>query len=137
MRWELLFADLEARLEAADLTADEAQVVDLVRAERARLVVRDRLQAHLGESLTWSLVAGDEVLTGSLKDVGADWVLLGTSGPDLLTPLAAVEWVGGLSRFTAPEAGPVARRLGIGVILRALCRDRATVSVRLRGDRSV
>ena len=39
-----------------------------------------------------------------------------------------------MSRFTAPEAGVVARRLGIGVILRGLSRDRAVVSVRLRGD---
>jgi len=137
MRWERLFADLEARLEAEERAAAEAEVVDLVRAERARLAIRDRLQAHVGELLTWSFVTGDPALTGRLLDVGADWVLVGAASGELLIPISAVQSIAGLSRFTAPEAGEVARRLGIGVILRGLSRDRALVRVRLRGDQRV
>jgi hypothetical protein len=131
MRWERLFADLEARIEAEERAGTEAEVTDLVRAERARLVVRDRLRAHVGQPLTWSLVTG-ATLIGRLLDVGADWVLIATASGESLTPLGAVQYVSGLSRFTAPEAGEVARRLGIGVILRGLSRDRAVVSVQLR-----
>ena len=137
MRWERLFADLEARIEAEERAATESEVIDLVRAERARLVVRDRLQAHLGTSLTWSFVTGDPVLTGELLDVGADWVLVATGNGESLIPLGAVQCIAGLSRFTGPEAGEVARRLGVGVILRGLSRDRALVRVQLRGGQRV
>lgn len=137
MRWERLFADLEARLEAGERAAVEGETADLVRAERARLVLRDRLRAHVGESLRWSLVTGDPALTGRLLDVGADWVLVASESGELLIPIAAVQCVSGLSRFTAPEAGEVARRLGMGVILRGLARDRALVRVRLRGEQRV
>ena len=115
----------------------EGEVADLVRAERARLPIRDRLQAHLGEPLTWSFVTGEVGFTGRLLDVGADWVLIDTARGELLVPLAAVQAIVGLSRFTAPDAGEVARRLGIGVILRGLSRDRAVVRVRLYGDQRV
>ena len=137
MRWERLFADLEARLEAEERAAVEGEVADLVRAERARLPIRNRLQAHLGEPLTWFLATGDPALPGRLLDVGADWILIATASGALLIPLAAVQSIGGLSRFTAPDAGEVARRLGIGVILRGLSRDRTMVRIRLRGDQRV
>jgi hypothetical protein len=136
MRWEQLFADLEARLESEERAIAEAEVVDLVRAERARLVLRDRLKAHLGERLTWS-IAGDPALVGRLLDVGADWVLVATASGDSLIPIGAVHCITGLSRFTAPESGEVARRLGIGVILRGLSRDRAVVAIRLAGAQRV
>jgi hypothetical protein len=48
-----------------------------------------------------------------------------------------VQYISGLTRFTAPEAGVVARRLGIGVVLRGLSRDRALVRVLLLGDQAV
>ncbi|HST86493.1 MAG TPA: hypothetical protein VLL08_32445 [Kineosporiaceae bacterium] len=137
MRWERLFDDLEAQLEAEERTAAEGEIADLVRAERARLAVVDRLKAHLGEPLTWALVTGEPALTGRLLDVGADWVLVATASGESLIPIGAVQSITGLSRFTAPEAGEVARRLGIGVILRGLSRDRAVVGIRLKGDQRV
>src|SRR3954468_2439931 len=137
MRWERLFDDLEARFEAEERAAAEGEVADLVRAERGRLVFRDRLRAHLGELLTWSFIAGDPPLTSRLLDVGADWVLVANRSGETLIPIAAIQGVGGLSRFTAPDAGEVARRLGLGVVLRGLARDRALVRVRLRGDQRV
>jgi hypothetical protein len=137
MRWERLFADLEARMEAEERAAAEGEVTDLVRAERARLAVRDRLQFHLGEVLTWSFVSGGQAMTGRLLDLGADWALVATERREVLIPLGAVQYISGLTRFTAPEAGVVARRLGIGVVLRGLSRDRALVRVLLLGDQAV
>lgn len=140
MRWDQLFADLEARLDAEERAATETDVADLVRAERARLALRDRLRAHLGEPLTWSLGSpgpGSASFAGAPRDVGADWVLVATSTGDLLIPIGALQTITGLSWAAAPEAGEVARRLGITVILRGLARDRTPVSVRLSGGQSL
>jgi hypothetical protein len=137
MRWERLFADLEARLAAEERNAWEGDLADLVRAERAQLTLADRLRAHLGESLTWSLGFGDPSLDGELLDVGADWVLIKAVRGETLIPIAAVQCVGGLSRAAGPDPGVVARRLGLGVVLRGLARDRAAVSVVLRGELSL
>ena len=134
MRWERLFEDLEARLEFEERAAVDADVVDLVRAERAQLAVRDRLRAHLDELLTWSLVSVDEPVSGRLLDVGSDWVLIEVRPGEMLIPIGAVQCIEGLSRIAEPAPGEVARRLGIGVILRGLARDRAVVSVRSVGD---
>jgi hypothetical protein len=87
--------------------------------------------------LTWSFVSGDAPMLGRLLDVGADWVLVDAASGQMLIPIAAVACVGGLSRLAAPDASEVARRLGIGVVLRGLLRDRAVVSVRLPGDQYV
>ena len=132
-----MFADLEARLEAEERAAMEGEVMDLVRAERGRLAIRDRLRAHIGEPLTWSLAGDEQALSGRLLDVGADWVLIAVTTGELLVPLAAVHSIVGLTRFTAADGGEVARRIGIGVILRGLSRDRALVRVRLCGDQHV
>jgi hypothetical protein len=137
MRWERLFADLEARLEAEEKAIQEGEVADLIRAEYGQLALRDRLQAHLGEVLTWSLGSGDPCLTGELLDVGADWVLIRGALGEALIPIAAVQYIGGLSRAAHPEPGEVARRLGLSVVLRGLARDRAVVAVQLPGDRWV
>jgi hypothetical protein len=134
MRWERLFADLEARFEAEERATADGDLIDLVRAERGRLTFRDRLQAHSGESLTWSLGFGEITEEGELLDLGADWVLVRTVRGEVLIPSAAVQYVSGLSRAASPVTGEVARRLGLAVVLRGLSRDRAVVSVRLRGD---
>jgi hypothetical protein len=134
MRWERLFADLEARLEAEERAVQAGDIADLVRAEHGRLALADRLRAHLGEILTWSLGSGDASLEGELLDVGADWVLVKSARGEALIPIVAVQFIGGLSRAARPEPGEVARRLGLGVVLRGLARDRAVVDLRLRGD---
>lgn len=134
MRWERLFADLEARLEAAEHELTEGDVADLTRSERGQLQLRDRLRAHVGETLSWSVGVDESPLSGELMDVGADWVLIRGSREELLIPIAAVQHVSGLSRAAEPAVGEVARRLGIAVVLRGLVRDRAIVTVRLASD---
>lgn len=129
-----MFADLEARFEAEERAVAEGDVIDLVRAERGRLTLHDRLRAHVGEPLTWSLGPADASEQGELIDLGADWVLVRTVREELLIPLGAVQYIGGLSRAADPSAGVVSRRLGLAAVLRGLARNRAVVSVRLRSD---
>ena len=137
MRWERLFDDLEARLEAQERADGDAEAIDLVRAERARIGVLDRLRAHLGSPLVWSLAGGRSPVSARLLDLGADWILVGADRGQMLIPIGAVQSIGGLSRSARPEEGEVVRRLKIGLVLRGLSRDRALVSVRLADDRTV
>jgi hypothetical protein len=130
VRWDQLFADLEAEADAADRAAYDADVEDRARSERARLVLADRLRAHVGARLGLRLIDGDR-LTARLVDVGSDWLHLDDSGA-VLVPLGAVAGVEGLTRSAAGEASAVARRVGLTVLLRRLARDRAWVRIRLR-----
>lgn len=130
VRWELLFADLEALADATERAAFEGDVVDRARAERAGLQLVDRLRAHVGAGLTFRLLGGDRV-TGRLADVGLDWILLDGDGAVLL-PLTAVTGIERLSRRASPqEESALARRVRLTVALRRLSHDRAGVSVRL------
>lgn len=135
MRWDELFADLEAAAEAEDRAGFEAEVADLARTERALLSTADRLRAHVGAALRLHLVDGVE-LTGRVLDVGRDWLALATGRVSALVPLAAVTGVDGLTRAAQapPEPdGPPVLRVGLATALRVLARDRAYVRVTLRG----
>lgn len=128
MRWEALFADMEAQLEAAR-TADLAvEVAELTRAERATVSLSDRLRAARGEPLTVRTRGGEQV-SGILRDAAAQWILLDAQGRSSLVPVGAVTAVRGLTRHSVGAAGVVERRLTLGHALRALARDRAVVQV--------
>ena len=129
MRWELLFADLEALAEATERMAFDADVADRGRAERAALALADRLRGHLENVLTFRLLTGDRV-RGRLVDIGADWALLDDGGSVVL-PLAAVTGVEGLSRLASTTTEALARTVRVGVVLRRLSRDRAPVRLAL------
>ncbi len=135
MRWESLFADLEAAAEGADQLAFEAELVDQVRAERATIALADRVRAHAGGALTLHVIDGERA-EGVVADSGVDWVLLrpavGGSSARTLVPFAAVCAVEGLTRRAMPPGGVVAGRLGLSVVLRALATDRCGVRIRLR-----
>jgi hypothetical protein len=130
-RWDRLFGDLEAVLESEDQAAFDADVADRARAEQAALTLADRLAGQVGGAVTCRLVEGEPV-SGTVREVGAQWLMLDTPGP-LLVPLAAVVAVSGLSRAASPADGALLRRLPLTVVLRGLARDRATVRIRLRG----
>lgn len=129
MRWDGLFEDLAAQWEAEQRRDLDDEVADRTRRERAAVSLLDRLAAHRGgrvDIATRHELAPD--LSGTVADVGGDWVLLTTSrwGSALL-PLLAITAVFGLpSRVVDATA---ARRFGLGYALRALSRDRATVAV--------
>lgn len=142
MRWEDLFRDLEAQLEAAETAELATEVAELRRVETARLRLVDRFRAAEGQRVV-ILVRGGSTVEGRLAGVGSDWVLVDAPGGGgsgvggaagaALVPAAAVVSVQGLSaRSTSPGSeGQVASRLGLAHALRGVARDRSEVSVAL------
>lgn len=135
MRWELLFDDLEAQIEAGDRADLEAELRDRFRAERGRIRSVDRLRAAGGCGLDVFLRDGGRE-RGHLLRSGPDWLLLEPdTGREVLIPLAAAVLLGGLPQ-TAVEPGSeglVASRLDLRHVLRGVARDRSHVTLSLDG----
>ena len=134
MRWQALFDDLEAQVEAAQAAELHAEVTDRTRREVALLRLSDRLRATQGHPVA-VMVWGAGAVHGRLLDAGPDWLLLEEAGlREALVPLGAVLAVTGLgARSAVPGSeGEVGRRLDLRWALRGLARDRAGVSVVLR-----
>jgi hypothetical protein len=131
VRWERLFGDLEAQLEAAERAELDDEVADRTRREVARTELVDRLRAATGSRLDVTL-RGTGVVTATVERVGADWVLLAESHrATLLAPVAAITSVRNLGRAAAAPPDEVARRLDVRFVLRGLARDRAAVALLL------
>ncbi len=131
MRWQQLFADLEARFEAEQDAAERAETSSRSRHELGSLRFVDRLGGAVGSPVVL-LCRGAGQVSGTLSEIGSDWLLLDDDGGrELLVATAAVRAVAGLGRRTAApgDAGPVASRLDLRRALRGLARDRATVQV--------
>jgi hypothetical protein len=134
MRWQALFDDLEAQVEAAEAAELQAEVADRTRREVALLGLVDRLREGVGHPIALS-VWGAGAVHGRLLDAGVDWLLLEESGGrESLVPLSAVLSVAGLgARSAVPGSdGEVGRRLDLRWALRGLARDRVGVAVVLR-----
>lgn len=133
MRWEQLFADMEAQLAAGRLAEVRADVAELARAERGSVTLAARVRASVGRTVRVR-VGDSEAVTGSLVEAAPEWMLLATSSTRRsVVPLAAVAAVDGLAPEAAPAPGRVESRLGLGQVLRALARDRVGVRVSARG----
>ena len=130
MRWQALFDDLEAQLEAAQAAELAAEVADRERRESAAVGLGDRLRASIGRPLAVHLPAAS-VLRGPLLDCGVDWLLLGEGAAELLVPLPAVLGISGLNARAAADEGAVARRLDLRRALRAVARSRSGVTLTL------
>jgi hypothetical protein len=131
MRWDDLFRDLEAQLEAAAAAELDAEVTDRTRRESALLELVDRARAAVGHPVALRVLGAGPV-DGVLVQVGAQWLLLHeTSGRDALVPLTAVVSLAGLRAWTAVpgEGGQVFARLGLGSALRGIARDRLPVQL--------
>ena len=138
MRWEALFADLEAQLDAAATEELNAEVADRTRRELARLHLVDRARAAVGATVT--VAAGAVTVSGTLTRVGPDWWLLREqTALEALIPLTAVGWVAGLpAAVVDPESvGAVESRLGLAHALRGVARDRAPVTLVLTDGRAL
>ncbi len=137
MRWDALFADLEAEGDADAAAERRSEVAERVRAEFGRLRLIDRLQPLLGHPQLQArvgLLAGDAV-TGSVLALGSDWILLSQPGSEIewLVPLAAVQWIEGLGPSSAEPGweGAVGARLSLRVALRRIARERSPVTLML------
>ena len=134
MRWQALFADLEAQYDAAQAAELAAEVADRTRREAARLRLSDRLVGAVGGELTVD-VWGAGSVRGRLASAGVDWLLLEEStGSEVLVPGEAVTSVRGLTAWsqTPGAEGVVVGRLDLRYALRGVARNRAGVSVVLR-----
>jgi hypothetical protein len=126
MRWDDLFADLEAQAHALSVAERDAEVAELTRLETSRLELASRLRPAVGEAVRVRCLGG-MVLAGRLSAVGAGWLLLDEdAGREAVLAAAAVVSIAGLGRLATPVPALDAR-LGIGRALRGLARDRSVV----------
>ncbi|RBY80414.1 hypothetical protein DQ239_02650 [Blastococcus sp. TF02-09] len=130
MRWQQLFADLEARFDAEQEAAERAETSSRARHELGSVRFVDRLAGAVGSPVVL-LCRGAGQVSGTVSEVGSDWLLLDDAGRELLVATAAVRAVGGVGRRTAApeEPGWVAGRLDLRRALRGLARDRAAVRI--------
>ncbi|MFF2675144.1 hypothetical protein ACFVRT_00970 [Arthrobacter koreensis] len=99
MRWEALFADLEAQLAAAGQAGLDAEIADRQRGELAGLDLAARLRAQYGKTLRVHLGLSGGPLTGTLGRLGADWFLLDSASGSHVAALGAVQMIEGIDRY--------------------------------------
>lgn len=126
MRWESLFADLEAQFEAEAARNQNSEIQEIVRIERARQTLMQRLSRHLDTPIEVQLL-GAERIGGRLAGIGKDWLVLHHGGSEELIPVQALAWWTASEAGGGPEAGE--RRVSFSQALRVLVRDRARVSI--------
>jgi len=137
VRWDRLFEDLEAQLEAERRLDLELEVADRTRRDRATRGLQDRLVDLLGCDVDVR-VAGGARASGVVAQVGQDWLLI--EPPAAATAVAATSLVpfhalrvltpaGSGRRGAVDGASRVSRRFGLGHALRGLSRDRVAVRV--------
>lgn len=135
MRWDALFADLQAQWEAEQRSADDEEIRELAEAEAAATRLGDRVRARRGHPLTVRLVDGSD-RSGVVVDVAQEWVLLAEGERRHLVPMSAVALVWPLAGAAPPPAA-VDRGLGLGHVLRALAAEGQQVLVRTLGGDQV
>lgn len=133
MRWDDLFADLEAQADALEAGERAAEVAERTRIELAGLSTVDRLKAAVGTRLRLR-TDGGLALDGTLARVGPDWLLLAEAdGRESVVALGRLLSVSGLGRLSAvPGSGGVVQaRLTLRSALRGIARDRSPVRLHL------
>lgn len=131
--------DLEAQFEDLRRRGLEAEVADRVRRELALVRWRERLRGAVGRPVGLALLGGLSV-SGILRSVGPDWLLLSVeAGQELVVPTAAVAMATGVPLAATPDEAvpPTQLRTTLGLLLRAIVRDRCMVVVyRIDGEQS-
>jgi hypothetical protein len=132
VRWEALFADLEAQWEAAEAAELDAEVADRSRREAGYLRLIDRMRPAVGHDVRLFVrgAGGPDPLTvtGRLASLGVDWLLIAERlATEVLIPMRSVLGVQGLAAPSAQPGheGPLAGRLDFRYTLRGLSRDRS------------
>ena len=130
MRWDRLFDDLQAQLDADGQRELDLEVADRTRRERAQVGLHERFIAHSGQLEELRLAAG-VLISGTVADAGSDWLLIHDRGDrGCLVPFAAIVSINGLGVRAAVGPGlATAKRFGLGYALRGLSRNRAVVSL--------
>lgn len=129
MRWDALFADLEARWAGESSVELERDIAEATRFEQGAVGLSDRLRAQIGDPLLLMLPGGYSVNV-ELKAVGPDWLAGADGHQGVVVPLSALQSVSGLGRRAQQERSAVRQRLGLSSVLRSMMRDRAVVEIR-------
>ena len=126
--WMRTLTDLSAQLEHRERQELLAVAQDLVRTERARISLADRLRGAIGQEIRLELDALR--VAGAVAEVGADWVEL-RQGPvsRAIVLLPSVRALEGLQPRVRDASGPCSRPRSLASVLREAARDRAVVSV--------
>jgi hypothetical protein len=132
MRWQDLFADLEAQASSLERADEDQEIAERTRGELAHVSLLSRLRANVGRRITVRISGAGE-LSGQLQRVGADWLLIATTD-EIVVPLAALLGVVDLSPSAVSDEGVsvVASRLRMTSVLRSVARDRSAVRIVLR-----
>ena len=132
MRWDGLFADLEAQADRFEVADRATEVSERTRIEIGALSLGDRLRAARGSQVRLRC-RGDFRIAGVLRQASPQWVLLdGGRGDETLVSVANLVSVTGLSRLAVGAAHEaVESRLGIRQALRGIAADRSTCQIRL------
>lgn len=126
MRWKLLFEDLEAELAAEHAREKTAEIQELVRIEKARQTLSERLAPQLKAQVEVRLLGGER-LHGRFSALGVEWVMLRRGETEELIPAKAIgTWI---QRTPGERDGIAGGSASFTQALRALVRDRARVSV--------
>ena len=132
MRWDGLFADLEAQADRLAVGDRAVEVSERTRIEVGALSLGDRLRAAVGSQVRVRC-RGDFRIAGVVRQASAQWLLLdGGRGDETLVSYANLVSISGLSRLAvrAPHEA-VESRLGIRQVLRGIAADRSTCQIRL------
>ena len=133
MRWDDLFADLEAQADALDVADRGAEISERTRIEITAIGINERLRGAIGSPVRIQL-GGGVVLVGTVQRAGSDWLLIDEgSGREALVARSALRVVYGLGRLSAVPGseGPVLARMTLRSALRGIARDRSGVRVHL------
>jgi hypothetical protein len=134
VRWDELFADLEAQFDELGVAELEAEIAERTRLELSRIRLVDRLRATIGRTVSVKVRGAAEPVAGRLDRVGSGWLLLTTAtGREVVVNLAAITTLAGhvSGRADDPLSGGVSTRLGLAHVLRGIARDRSTVALAL------
>jgi hypothetical protein len=137
VRWEQLFADLDARFEDMADAAMMAELADRQRVAAGAVGMVQRFGGAVGTTVRVRTQDGP-VASGVLRRTGPDWLLLAQpDSAELLVALRAVTAVEGLTVATAQPLSEVGMRLDLRYALRGIARDRAPVIVTVGGTAAV
>ena len=132
MRWELLFADLEAQLHAATQQELEHHINELARMEAAQLTLAEALRGSVGGAPS-ILMCNGTGFHGQVRRVEPHWMLLDEGSRSMLLPLAKILRVQGLGAQRAKAVSRVPYTLAAA--LRVLARNRSVVVLELHSTR--
>jgi hypothetical protein len=144
VRWEALFADLDAQWDAIEAAELAAEIADRGRREVGYLRLIDRLRPSVGHRLRVEIAGLGPVERGSvggrLVGLGVDWLLVqDDASVETLVPLWSVLTIRGLTGQSAHPGheGRVGARMDLRYALRRVARDRSECRIVLTDGRAV